>query len=250
MYSTSTTMDPSATACSLSPNGLSAETRSRFSVLVIMTVISIVGCAGQQGGDVADSIVKDVPEVADFGECSGGCLDDGFVTDSVVLTDVPEVADYMDIRDTADHGDVSEAFVCRRPAGQDWDTFLIGECGGPPPHCFDWTLERSSMLLTGPDDAGVEQTYVLSEDKFAEIDCIISSLEFQEMMNNGFTCLGGPVIDASIGFSLILTDDTRLNKDVTSCVYDGENPNLARELAGKVRYWYVEVPDVPAPPAK
>jgi len=209
--------------------------RVTSSALIFAGLVALGGCIPGQGGDDSDSVGRDAAADAQI--------------DSHVQPDAYEDvsgidASDSDALDTVDVGDATAVFVCDRPVGQEWETFVISECGGVgQPVCFTWTLKHDSMALTYPDDYGVEQTAILPVARFVEIDCIISSLEFQGMMNDGFVCSDIQVIDDYFDFALTLADETRLTQDVNACLHDFENPNLALTLKGKVMYWYVENPE-------
>ncbi|HPB51812.1 MAG TPA: hypothetical protein PLZ31_11400 [Myxococcota bacterium] len=200
--------------------------RVTSSAFIFAGLVALGGCIPVQGDDDADSIDRDAAvDVRIDSHVQPDAYDDASGID---------VSD-SDALDTVDDGDAPDVFVCDRPAGKEWQTFVISECGGVgPPACFTWTLEHDSMSLAYPDDYGVEQTTILPVAKFVEIDCIISSLEFQGMMNDGFVCSDIQVIDDYFDFALTLADETRLNQDVNACLHDFEHPNLALTLKGKV----------------
>jgi len=246
MCSTLTTMVRSATTCSLSPSGFPAKTTSRTVRQRLKRVVDvtrrIVVCRV-----LRTAFILAFLNMLPLAGCvtQDGYVDDVGQTDSMVRQDATVTPGDSDVQD--DHGDTedaSQAFVCRRPAGRDWDRFELEESGGlNPPVCYSWILERSLMRLTYPDSSGAELTSIMPADRFAEIDCIVSSVEFQGMMAEGFACSDTQVIDSYISFSLTSSDGINQAQDVTPCVYDSQNPNLARELAGRIRGWNIEVPE-------
>lgn len=234
-------------------------------VLLSAGAVALVTAAGCRDAatppisDVIADVKTDATGPGDVVRVDSGLLNDltDVSTDVPVspadITDVPtdvvpELADITsELNDEYSDGDESgdldsvEATDATGCHSEDlpWVRLTIDESGyGDYRHV--WVLERGTRTLAegAPDAMG--PPLEVQDDIFHQLDCVISSAEFQQSMRVGFGCKGH-VTDDMIVFTLELPDSEPIALDVTNCTFPPEQKNDAIFVSMKIQHGSIVV---------